>query len=148
MKMDMVKTSPTKWKVIKNAFRDASTKVSDNARTFALSGIATIWIFKKEVTTTNGITYEIDNTLAISAGLIFLFLAIDLLQYLYKTIAWQIYKNKVYKKTKKPDEEKTIIEVWDNINFPVSCMFYVKCIVLVVAYVALMCYLASIVKLV
>jgi hypothetical protein len=146
MMMAMVKTSPTKWKVIKNAFLDASTKVSDNARTFALSGIATIWIFKKEVKTSSGLTYEIDNTLAISAGLIFLFLAIDLLQYLYKTIMWQIYRNRVYKETDDPDEETTKIEVWVNINLPVACMFYLKCIVLVGAYGALMFYLASIIK--
>ena len=146
--MVMVKTSPTKWRVIKSAFNHASTKVSDNARTFAFAGMATIWIFRKEVETPTGISYEIDDTLAISAGLIFLFLAIDLLQYLYKTIAWHVCRNKVYKETDEPDEEETKIEVWKNINTPVSWIFYLKCIVLILAYVVLIDYWVSIVRLV
>ncbi|MCH8493925.1 MAG: hypothetical protein LAT53_11895 [Idiomarina sp.] len=142
----MTKTSATKWSVIKSAFNNASTRVSDNARTFALSGIGIIWLFKKEIKVDDVTTYELDNALALAAGLIFLFLITDFLQYLYKTIAWHYYKRKMYGNKDEPNDTDTIL-VWHHINAPVSVIFYVKCVLLAVAYWQILYYLYSIIKL-
>jgi hypothetical protein len=145
MMMAMVKTTKTKWSLIKKAFNDASTKASDNIRTLSLAGIATIWVFKQEKKVDQSTVYEIDNLLAIAAAFIVLTLSRDLLQYLYKTIAWHLCKLKVYKLSTQP-EDNTTIEVWDSINLPVSIIFYAKCFVLVCAYTFILLYIWSVIK--
>ena len=140
-------SSDTRWKVIKSAFSAASTKVSDNARTFAISAIGVIWLFKTEIKP-NGeqTTYEIPDQLAIAALFVFVFLVLDFIQYFYKTIVWHYYKSKAYKKLgQSPSEDETIL-VCDCVNTPVSFIFYSKCVFIILAYYKIICFLISVVK--
>lgn len=119
---------------------DATVKVSDNARTLALSAIAIVWLFKEKV----GNSYQVPNELFIPLLLVVITMTLDFLQYVYRSIAWhirfrldekQLYKGKI------TEETELYAPGWINIFAYV--LFYGKVSVLIGAYYYLVSYFLS-----
>lgn len=65
---------------------ESTAKVSENSRTLALSAIAIVWLFK----TQNGDQYQVPDSLQIPLFLVVSAMALDFLQYVYRSIVWHI----------------------------------------------------------
>ena len=122
----------TKWDVIRDAYYDGTAQVSNNVRTFAIAGIGIIWLFKV-TTKVQGVPYQLDNQLLWAAAFIMACLAVDLIQYLYKSIAWGQVMTGVYKSKASPDNSDEF-KVWDHINKPASVAFFTKTVLLLIGY--------------
>ena len=111
-----------------------SGKVSDIARQLAFAAIAVIWLFKSG----DGRSISIPKELLYPLKLVVVSLAVDLLQYVFGTIAWGGFHR--YK-------ESTIVPDSDDfkapriINWPTLFCFWLKIIVLFYAYWKLFSYL-------
>ena len=110
---------------------DATVKVSENTRTLAVSAIAIVWLFKKEV----GGSYEISKDLLPPLAWIFSALALDFLQYVYRSIIWHyLFKQKEIELEKKQITESSELYVSDLVNLAGYVFFYLKIICLGFAY--------------
>jgi hypothetical protein len=123
-----------------------SGKVSEVVRQLALAGVAVIWIFKSEA----GGQQRIPGWL-IPAGILILFcLAFDLLQYAVATIQWNRF-NRV--KEIELGQKKAAGEITDpeneqfaapaEINDIPMTFFWVKFILVILAYINLIFYLMT-----
>lgn len=105
----------------KAAFYKASDTLSENIRKLLLAGIAIIWIFRVGDKSAAGIAFS--KTLLLPLGAFVLGLLLDLLQYLYKTIAWWLFYDCKHKQGIKDDAE---VSAPSMINVPAFIFFYAK----------------------
>jgi hypothetical protein len=116
---------------IRDAYYDATDKVSDIVRQLGLAGIAVIWIFRSGADS-GGIKYS--HSLIWPLGLFVLTLAADLLQYMYKSLLWGMLNWFLWRQYH--DNEKDVI-VSGKWNLPTLVLFWIKAALTMLAYVLL-----------
>ncbi len=117
---------------------DATAKVSENTRTLALSAVAIVWVLKTEGP--NGI-YILPKELVPPLLLIFSALALDFIQYLYRSIAWHvIFRCKEMELDAGTINESTELYINPWVNNVAYGFFYSKAICILVAYIYLLKY--------
>ena|ERR1700733_7236545 len=110
---------------VRELFYNRSAKASDIARQLALAGIAVIWIFNVDSKVKHSLPIELYRPLYL-----FCFcLLLDLIQYIYATIAWAL----VMHNNKKVHDDHHV-NAWKWINVPTWSFFAVKIIILLTAY--------------
>lgn len=117
---------------IRDAYYEATGKVSDIVRQLGLAGVAIIWIFRSG-TDSGGIPYS--HTLKVPLGYFVISLACDLLQYAYQSLIWGLLNWYYFRKHKKNAVEVEISGKW---NVPALMLFWPKTILTVVAYIYLL----------
>jgi hypothetical protein len=105
----------------KSAFYEASATLSDNARKLCFAGIAIIWIFKVGDNNAGGIAFS--RELLWPLGAFVMGLALDVLQYFYKSTAWWAYYAFKHKRGIADDED---VDPPGVINFLTFVLFYAK----------------------
>lgn len=108
-------------------------KLSDVLRQLCFAGIALIWIFRPLAGDAN----LIDINLKWAGVFIFTSLAIDLMQYLYSSIAWRIYLKAIEDRYEKDDEFKAP----SAINCLSEILFYSKSVFAIIAYIIIIRFL-------
>jgi|GEM_PF-946008 len=124
---------------------DATVKVSENTRTLALSAIGLVWLFK---TVEKG-QYQIPLELMYPLVLVFSALALDFAQYVYRSIIWHIK----FRKEEKNLQDKAITEDTElyahaYINAVSYLFFYLKIVLIIIAYIFILSYFLQKVQLV
>lgn len=110
---------------------DATVKVSENTRTLAISAIAIVWLFKTEI---SGV-HTIPRALLWPLITILAALALDFLQYVYRSIIWHIiFKEKEKELAEHKINEDSELYVEDCVNTPGYLLFYSKIILLAISY--------------
>lgn len=120
----------------KTVYEEASSKVSDLTRQMALAGIAIIWIFRQPDLNGKIICSELVPPLIFFVAS----LSLDILQYIYKTIAWWIFFriNELKKKRKDIDPP---IQANPVMNLPTWSFFFLKVVCLIIAYILIFIFL-------
>lgn len=111
-----------------------SGKLSDIARQLSFAGIAVIWIFKNG-SDTGGMVYP--GLLYIPITCFLLSLSLDLIHYLYSTVAWTLLGNSMDKEKQKERD------ISNAINRPSEILFYLKVSAVLMGYAILLWNLAS-----
>ena len=122
---------------LRDAYYEASGKVSDISKQLAFAGIAVIWVLKVG-TKAGGIPFSSE-----LIPLLYVFvvaLTLDYLQYLYKTIVWAVLNHYHWKKHE--DNEKNI-EISDKINWITNVFFWSKVAAIVYGYMGLLLFIQS-----
>lgn len=114
-----------------------SGKVSEIGRQVAFAGIALIWIFK--VDGQNKVPVE----LILPAMFILASLVLDVLQYLYATVAWGIFRRKKEKELNAANTPEAEFLAPRALNWPTNVLFYAKVVCLGAGYWLLYQYLAA-----
>jgi hypothetical protein len=124
-----------KLKDARDAYYTYSGKLSDIVRQLSFAGIAVIWIFRAS-SENGGIVFQA----VLIWPLLFLVvaLALDLLHYLYGSIAWSLFAHCADKKGKRDEDE---VEPHESINWPSNVFFYSKAAFCVIAYILLIMFL-------
>ncbi len=105
----------------KTTFYEASATLSDNARKLCFAGIAIVWIFKVGDKNAGGIAFS--RELLWPLGAFVSGLALDVLQYFYKSTAWWLYYRLKHKASIADDED---VDPPGIINFLTFVFFYAK----------------------
>ena len=119
-----------------------STQASIVNRTLSLSGIAIIWIFKKQANLP-----PIKDLLNFPLWCLGISLAIDLLQYTFGAIAWNIFYEYKYNKWKKNSYDMSYskdISAPNGISLPITLLFFTKIIFTGIAYFEILKYLLKV----
>jgi hypothetical protein len=117
---------------------DFSSRASDISRQLSFALIAVVWIFKTD--RPDG-SMSIPHALYLPATLVIAALAVDLLQYIYGSIAWdQIFHAKEVELDHNEETEFTVSR-W--VNRPTFLAFYVKLTLVVASYLMLLKFLGS-----
>lgn len=127
------KVSLTKWSTIRDTYSSSTGTISTQLRTYALAGFAIVWLFK----TGDGSVaspYVLDENLLIGAMTLIVFIGLDMLQYLYKIIAWDWPRRNATEEKASPDDED-LFYVWDQINSIATILFGLKVLALIIGYV-------------
>lgn len=103
------------------AFYEASATLSDNTRKLLFAGIAIVWIFKSGDRSSAGIGFSRSLILPLAAFVAGLLL--DMLQYLYKTIAWWYFYKSKHRKKFADDAQ---VAAPNMINVITFAFFYLK----------------------
>lgn len=109
-------------------------KLSDINRQIAFAGIALIWVFKKG----DNSEFQIDSELILPAILIVSALACDIFQYIYQSVTWSIFYTYHNRKNKSEDKK---IESPECLNYPSWVFFFIKVILVLIAYCKIFGYL-------
>jgi len=118
---------------IKNAYEDLSSKASDIVRQLSLAGIALVWVLKSTSLPLEGRTsYALPPQLMRAALCVVFALTLDLLQYLVGTSIWFIYFRYTERRGISAEEQ---FNAPTSLNWPTWCLFYLKTIFLMIAYV-------------
>ncbi|MFH0843715.1 MAG: hypothetical protein V1903_14010 [Bacteroidota bacterium] len=120
----------------KIVYEEASLKVSDLTRQMALAGIAIIWIFRQTDQQNQLICKELIPPLLLFVTT----LTFDILQYIYKTIAWYIFFRNREKKVKKKNPDP-LTQAKPIMNRPAWICFWIKVISLITGYILIFVYL-------
>jgi hypothetical protein len=120
----------------KNTYEDASSKVSDITRQMALAGIAIIWIFKQPDTAGKLLSKDLILPL-ITFGFT---LTCDILQYIYKTIAWYRFWRR-HEKAAKLDNPDPPVQANNWMNTPTWILFWFKVGGLIFGYILIFIFL-------
>ena len=120
----------------KLTYEEASSKVSDLSRQMALAGIAIIWIFRQTDLSGQIICKELIPPLFS----FILTLTFDILQYIYKTVAWYIFFRTREKKINKKNPDPTT-QANPIINLPTWILFGSKIVSLIIGYIMIFIYL-------
>jgi len=124
---------------------DATSKLSENTRTLALSAIAIVWVFKTDV---DG-NFALPNQLYWPLVLVIAALALDFIQYLYKVFVWKYLFEREEKRLERNEiTEDTDLYVDSNWNVAAYVLFYLKLVAVIFAYGNLLVYLSSAIKLI
>lgn len=121
---------------LRETYYEASGKVSDLVRQLSFAGIGLIWIFKYD----DGDEVGLPTALLIPGFFIVLALVLDLLQYIYRTIAWAVY-HWLKERAKFPEDED--FKAPARINYPTNTLFGLKILAIIIAYFFLLKYLAE-----
>ena len=116
---------------VRETYYEASGKASDIARQLAFAGIAVLWILSGATLSRTGGLRVTDDLLRVGFCLV-LALVLDLLQYVYRSIAWGVYARYLEK------HAITKVEAPDWINRPTIGLFGLKLIALGAAYALLL----------
>lgn len=120
----------------RETYEEASSKVSDITRQMALAGIAIVWIFRQPDPSERIICQELILPLVLFVATLFF----DIIQYMYKTIAWywffRINEKRNHSKNTDPP-----IQAMPRLNYPTWTFFYLKVICLMIGYVFIFVYL-------
>ncbi len=111
-------------------------KASDVSRQLGFAGLALVWVLSLQGKAGTGIPTD----LVFPTGLIVSSLAVDLLQYLYAALVWGVYHRIKERLGTREDEE---FLVTPKINWPTNTLFWLKQVIVVVAYYQLLQYLFS-----
>jgi hypothetical protein len=131
-----------KLKDTRAAYDTFSAKASEISRHLNLAGIAIIWIFRIG-DKSGGVTFSA--LLLWPLGGFVIALVLDLLQYIYGSIAWSVfhrYKEKKMMREKVDPESEFLAPPW--INWPSIALFYSKIILTAVVYAFLIQYIAKV----
>lgn len=120
----------------KQTYEEASSKVSDLSRQMAFAGIAIIWIFRQTDQSEQLICKELIPPLIF----FIITLAFDILQYIYKTIAWYIFYRIREKKTTKKNPDP-LTQAKPIMNRPTWIFFWTKVVSLITGYIMIFMYL-------
>jgi hypothetical protein len=124
---------------------DATSKLSENTRTLALSAIAIVWVFKTDI---DG-HFALPNQLYWPLVLVIAALALDFIQYLYKVFVWKyLFEREEKRLERKEITEDTDLYVDSNWNVVAYGLFYAKLVAVIFAYGNLLVYLSSAIKLI
>ena len=108
-------------------YYEASAKTSELVRQLGLAGIAVIWVFKADQ---GG--KEILNPLLLRAGVfIVVALGLDLLHYIYRTLAWGLF---TWSKERQGLTSDVILKAPRKVNWASIALFWGKIIAMLVAY--------------
>jgi len=122
---------------LKQTFYDASEKLSDICRPLCFAGIATVWMLKTKPDENGGV--EFSEVLLLSLAFFVISLALDLFQFIYKTVAFYLYY--LYKdSTEKPS---TVFRINSLVNLPTWIFFGGKIIAILIGYWHLISYMAK-----
>jgi hypothetical protein len=125
---------------VREIFYFNTGKVSDIVRQIGLAGLAVIWVFR---TQSNG-GQVISKPLFLAGTLILLSLTADLLQYAVASAIWDRFnKLKETELEKNPHPEEYDFIAPEHINFWPDILHKVKFVLVVLAYVVLISYLAK-----
>lgn len=124
---------------IKEAYYSLTGKASDIVRQLGLAGIALIWVFKTDLGQGK---WQVPKDLILPSILIFIALAMDLLQYLVGSGVWL---SVLYTNNKENQKDTDVIEVHRTITRPMEVLFWLKSAVMITAYVIILVYLARII---
>ncbi|HXX43013.1 MAG TPA: hypothetical protein VEI58_12205 [Chthoniobacterales bacterium] len=105
----------------KKAFYDASATLTENTRKLCFAGIAIVWIFKVGDKNAGGVPFAAG--LLWPLGAFVMALALDVLQYFYKSTIWWLYYACKHKQGTSDDSE---IDPPRLINFLTFVFFYGK----------------------
>lgn len=114
-------------------------KLSDINRQIAFAGLAIIWIFKKGENS----DIQLDIELVKPAIFIVCALAFDIFQYIYQSIIWSLFYT-YYNRKHKSEEYK--IESPEYLNYPSWFFFFLKVILVLIAYWKIFEYLLTKIK--
>jgi hypothetical protein len=120
----------------RKTYEEASSKVSDITRQMALAGIAIVWIFRQVDTGDRIICQELILPLIFFVASLFF----DILQYLYKTIAWYVFF-RINEKNNHSQKTDPLIQAKPRMNYPTWALFYLKVLCLVLGYIFVFIYL-------
>ena len=112
--------------------REYSAKASEVNRQLAFAGIAIVWLFKNP----EPVFVIFPSPLVFILLLLCLALSIDLIHYLFATIAWKIFydgKESEWKEGKLKDNAEVLGPVW--IQKTIDVMFFLKIIATIWAYI-------------
>jgi len=118
-------------------YQQLSGIASEVSRQLGFAGIAIIWIFK--VDSANN-TFVLAPELYYAGAFIVLSLALDLLQYLSGSLIWGVYWR--YKE-KKGVAENSEIKAPRCFNWPAVTFFWLKLVLMVIAYYQLLDFMLS-----
>ena len=111
----------------RETFYTFSGKASDLNRQLAFAGIATIWLFKRDVSGTPTLPHE----LYLPTFLLILSLAFDMLHYCVAASIWRwVYRSK----EKAGVGEKVNVHHSETLELPIYGLFVLKIVCLFVAY--------------
>lgn len=116
-----------------------SGKVSDIARQLAFAAIAVIWLFKAG----NGTSISLPKELLQPLRLVVVFLALDLLQYIFATVVWGIFHRI---KEREGTSNSSEFKAPRSINWLALACFWSKIVVLAYAYWELFSYVRCIIN--
>ncbi len=122
---------------IRDAYYEASGKVSEITRQLAFAGIAVIWVLKvgRE---SGGVPFSVELVMPLYCFVSVL--GMDLLQYLYKSIVWGGLNSYHWKKHK---DNKKEIKISEKVNWPTNIFFWGKVAVIVYGYIKLLVFIHS-----
>lgn len=120
-----------KLKDAREAYDTFSWKASDIARQLGFAGLAIVWL--SAIQGEEGA--RLPHRLALATGLIVTSLALDLLQYLYGSVAWGIFHR--YKELSGVGEDKEFTAP-AKINWPTNGLFWLKQLPVLGAYALLL----------
>jgi hypothetical protein len=121
---------------VRENYQYFSQKISDIVRQMGFAGIALIWVFK----TDTGGKQVVPPELLPAAKLIVVALGLDLLHYICGTLVWGIY-NRI--KENKGTDEATEFLAPQVINWPALALFWLKIVVMVIAYIYILVFLLA-----
>lgn len=122
---------------IREAYYEASGKASDIVRQLCFAALAVVWIFRPE--SPPG-TVDLPPSLSWAGILAVAGLAADLLQYVYRTIAWGTF-HRVKELEGVADDVQ--FKAPRSINWPSYILFGAKLVAVTAAYFAIFVYLAG-----
>lgn len=123
----------------KNTYEARSKTLSDINRQIAFAGIALIWIFKK---TEQSGDFILCHELVLPAFILILGLGLDMLQYIYQSIAWYCFFRKQEKINNNNLETEVLAPLWmSSISWGI---FGLKIVAIIVAYIFISTYLYNI----
>jgi hypothetical protein len=122
---------------LRDGYYDAAGKVSERVRQFSLAGIGVIWILRVGEHT-GGITYN--EVLFWPLGIFVAGLAVDFVQYLYKSIIWGSLNTYYWRKHGDNDKEITISGKW---NWPTVVFFWSKAALTIIGFAILLTFIVS-----
>lgn len=112
----------------REAYEDASGKLSDINRQLCFAGFGIIWLYNM-----SGDGIQIPKNLFLPGLLLIISLVLDVLQYVYTSLCWHIYYDKHTSPEK--DEEEIPFKEPRLINVPSWSLFWAKVGVMLSGYV-------------
>lgn len=111
----------------RDGYESFSSKASDIVRQISLAGVGLIWIFKSGT----GTALSLNPGLLKAAFFIFLALLLDFMQYIVGATIWFLYYR--YKEKKGTAETDEFLAP-EQLNWPIWGLFYIKCVMMLIAY--------------
>ena len=122
----------------RETFYEYSGKASDFTRQLAFAGIAVIWLFKKDTTSSLSIPHE----LLLPGLLIVSGLALDMLQYCVASLIWRLYYRSKERQGVAEDQELGLHSEW--LERPIWALFCAKILLVLAAYALIARYFVTV----
>ena len=133
--LDRTKISTVKIAELRDAYYEATDKVSELVRLLSLAGIAVVWILRTG-DHAGGVNYstELLRPLVLFVGS----LSCDLLQYLYKSAVWGVLNRYYWCKRRDNEADVRVSPKW---NWLALLFFWLKALLVIIAYVYLLIFM-------